>query len=84
MEILSEPDRQFCSRHTPMVPHWDHFCQGVSVKVSCFCGTDFESDDEIAQCPTCGQESCAPSLTYREMAEMEVDLAELLAEHERA
>ena len=50
--------------------------------VVCFCGTQYAADGNIAQCPECGEPSALPSLTYRDMAEMACDLAEILAEHE--
>lgn len=41
---------------------------------ACFCGCVFPIEDEIAQCPYCGEAACMPNLSDEDVALLRADL----------
>lgn len=52
------------------------------MRVACNCGCVFSAPEHLACCPYCGKPAALPQVSAREAAEMECDLALILAEHE--
>lgn len=50
------------------------------MRVACFCGTQFESPEPIAQCPTCAEVAATPSVSARDAEAMAAEVREIIVE----
>jgi len=49
------------------------------MRVSCFCGREWDTEHVLDSCPRCGEPAVLPTVTAAEIGQMQAELALLLS-----